>query len=87
MIGGVSSLLDTWMVKVAHFNPMEKTIIEFNREKIEQIQLSEEEVKEAIWERKVKKYFHEKNKHYWNEQESRNATMVLRGPRLQETNH
>jgi len=46
-----------------------QTIVELNRQKIEQIILSEDEMTAAIWEGKVKKYFREKHKDYWDEQE------------------
>lgn len=36
----------------------------------EHIILTEEEIKAAIIEAKVKKYFHEKHKDYWESQES-----------------
>lgn len=34
-------------------------------------ELTEEEIKEAIYQGKKKKYFHEKNKAYWQEQENK----------------
>lgn len=37
----------------------------------EHIILTEEEIKAAIIEAKVKKYFHEKHKEYWQEKESK----------------
>ncbi len=47
-------------------------IVSNNKELIEAIQLTEEEVREAIREAKLKKYFHLKSKDYWNEQERTN---------------
>lgn len=35
------------------------------------IELTEEEIEAAIFEGKVKKYFHETHKEYWQEQESK----------------
>lgn len=40
-------------------------ISDTNKEKIKAIVLTPEELEAAIYEGKVKKYFHEKNKHYW----------------------
>jgi hypothetical protein len=37
----------------------------------ESIELTEEELEEAIFQGKVKKYFKEKHKDYWNEQENK----------------
>jgi hypothetical protein len=37
------------------------------------IELTPEEVEEAIFEGKKKKHFHEKNKEYWQEQEHGNS--------------
>jgi hypothetical protein len=45
------------------------TILEQNREKIEKIVLTEQEIKEAIFEAKKKKFFHVEHEAYWNEQE------------------
>jgi hypothetical protein len=46
-------------------------LINENRLKIEAIVLTDEEVKAAIFEAKKKKYFHEKNFPYWDEQEKK----------------
>jgi len=46
-------------------------LVDENREKIEAIILTDEEIKAAIYEAKKKKYFHEKNFPYWNEQEKK----------------
>jgi len=45
--------------------------VDENREKIEAIVHTDSEIKEAIFEAKKKKYFHEKSFHYWNEQEKK----------------
>jgi hypothetical protein len=39
----------------------------------ESIELTEEEIREAIFEGKVKKYFREKHKQYWEEKENGNT--------------
>jgi hypothetical protein len=43
--------------------------IQYCREQIERVVLTEEEIKNNIWEGKVKKYFKEKHKPYWDEKE------------------
>lgn len=38
------------------------------RDEIEQIPLSEQEVKDALFEGKLKKWNHERHRHYWEKQ-------------------
>jgi hypothetical protein len=44
--------------------------ITYNREQIERVVLTEEEIKNAMWEGKVKKYFKDKHAEHWIEKES-----------------
>jgi hypothetical protein len=44
----------------------------------EKVELTEEEIKAAILEGKKKKYFHEKNKGYWEAQERPKKTEKLK---------
>ncbi len=44
-------------------------LLSYNREQIQKVELTPEELEAAIWEGKIKKYFKEKHKHYWDEQE------------------
>jgi hypothetical protein len=48
--------------------------ITYNREQIERVVLTEEEIKDSIWEGKVKKYFKEKHADYWIEKESEKSS-------------
>lgn len=48
----------------------------------EDIVLTPEEIEEAIFEGKKKKYFRERNKEYWDEQESQMDTKPVRKVRI-----
>lgn len=54
------------------------TIKERNALLIESVVLTEEELKEAITEGKRKKYFKEKHKTYWHDQENTDHTKASR---------
>ena len=47
-----------------------------NKVKIEKIVLTDEEIKEAIFEGKKRKYFHVKHKPYWDEQQSNTHSII-----------
>lgn len=49
-------------------------ISDTNKEKIKAVVLTPEEIELAIIEGKTKKYFHEKHKPYWDEQERQNIS-------------
>jgi hypothetical protein len=48
--------------------------IQYCREQIDKVVLTEEEIKDSIWEGKVKKYFKEKHAEHWIEKESEKSS-------------